>query len=114
MDAGLASVADTLEIMEQEISPVLSRIQGLEAHAQASMVKFDQRVLALEANSMVGEGRNAVQEELKEVQEKTQSLWETICGSAVTKGKDVVLYGLAQASLNGCRGTVCGGMGWQL
>ena len=106
MDAGLASVADTLEMMEQEISPVLSRIQELEAHAQANMDKFDQRVLTLEANSMVGEGRDAVQEELKEVQEKTQSLWETICGSAVTKGKDVVLYGLAQASLNGCRGTV--------
>ena len=106
MDAGFASVADTLEIMEQEISPVLSRIQGLEAHAQASMVKFDQRLLALEANSGVGEGRDAVQGELKEVQQKTQSLWETICGSAVTKGKDVVLYGLAQASLNGWRGTV--------
>ena len=54
----------------------------------------------------MGEGRDAAQEELKEVQEKTQSLWETICGSAVTEGKDVVLYGLAQASLNGCRGTV--------
>ena len=106
MDAGFASVADTLEIVEQEISPVLSRIQGLEAHAQASMVKFDQRLLALEANSGVGEGRDAVQGELKEVQQKTQSLWETICGSAVIKGKDLVLYGLVQASLNGCRGTV--------
>ena len=106
VDAGLASVADTLGMVEQEISPVLSRIQGLEAHAQASMSKFDQRVLALEANSMMGEGRDAVQEELKEMQEKTQSPWETICGSAVTKGKDVVLYGLTQASLNGCRGTV--------
>ena len=56
MDAGFASVADTLEMMEQEIPPVLSRIQGLEAHAQASMVTFDQRLLALEANSGVGEG----------------------------------------------------------
>ena len=49
---------------------------------------------------------DVIQEELKEVHQKTQSLWETICGSAVTKGKDVVLYGLAQASLNGCRGAV--------
>ena len=52
--------AGLLEIMEQEISPVLSRIQGLEAHAQVSMVKFDQRLLALEANSVVGEGQDAV------------------------------------------------------
>ena len=72
IDAGLASAAATVgEIMQQEISPVSSRIQGLEAHAQTSMVKLDQRLLALAANSMAAGGLDVIQEELIEVQQKT-------------------------------------------
>ena len=92
--------------MRWEISPVLSRIQGLKVHAQTNMVKLDQRLIGLEANSVADGGLDIIREELMEARQKTQSLWETVYGSAVTKGGEAVLYGLAQASLNGFRGAV--------
>ena len=52
------------------------------------------------------DGLEGVFDELLQVQQKTQSLWETVYGLDAAKGKKVVLCGLAQASLNSMRGTV--------
>ena len=39
----LSDAADTMkEVIRQEISPVLKRMQGVEVHAHTSAVKFDQ------------------------------------------------------------------------
>ena len=51
-------------------------------------------------------GLDLVREGLTEVQQKMATIWKTVYGSEVTKGKEAVLYGLAQALLNGCKGTV--------
>ena len=48
-EGALSDAADAMkEVMRQEISPVLKRVQGVEVHAHTSTVKFDQRLAILE------------------------------------------------------------------
>ena len=91
------------EVMRQEITPVLKRVQGVEVHAHTSAVKFDQRLAILESDIMKDGGLDPVREGLTKVQQKTATIWQTVYGSEVTKGEEAVLYGLAQALLNGCK-----------
>ena len=51
-------------------------------------------------------GLDLAREGLMEVQQKMATVWQTVYGSKVTKGEEAVLYGLAQASLNGCKVSV--------
>ena len=70
------------------------------------------RATLIHRNSSVGVstvmagGLEGVFDELLEVKQKTQSLWEMVYGSDAVKGERVVLCGLAQASLNSMQGTV--------
>jgi hypothetical protein len=58
------------EVVRQEISPVLKRVQGVEVHAHTSAVKFDQRLAILENGIVHAETLGLVQEELTDVQQK--------------------------------------------
>ena len=50
-DGEQSDVVAVEEDMRREASPILSRVQGLEVHAQVNMVKLDQRLASLEASS---------------------------------------------------------------
>ena len=106
-EGALSDAADAMkEVMRQEFSPVLKRVQGVEVHAHTSTVKFNQRLAILENAIVKDGGLDLIREGLTEVQQKMATIWKTVCGSEVTKGEEAVLYGLAQALLNSCKGIV--------
>ena len=47
----LDAVDGMKEGMQQEVTPILKRVQGIEVHAQANIVKLDQRLASLVACS---------------------------------------------------------------
>ena len=53
---------------------------------------------------MVAGELDLVREGLMEVQQKAAAVWETVYGSEVGEGQDVVLQGLTQEELYGVRG----------
>jgi len=94
------------DVMRQEISPILMRVQEVEVHVCTSTVKLDQRLAGLESGIVQAEGLDLVREGLAEVQQKMAGVWRTVYGSEVVRGEEVVLCGLAQNMLNGCQGVV--------
>jgi hypothetical protein len=103
-EGALSDAVDEMkEVMRHEISPLLKRVQGVKVHAHTSAVKFDQRLAILESDIVKDGGLDLVREGLAEVQQKMATVWQTVYGSEVTKGEEAVLYGLAQALLNGCK-----------
>ena len=94
------------DVMRQEISPILKRVQEVEVHVYTSTVKLDQRLAGLENGIVQAEGLDLVREGLAGVQQKVTNVWRTAYGSEVARGEEVVLCGLAQIMLNGCQGVV--------
>jgi hypothetical protein len=93
-EGALSDAVDTMkEVVRQEISPVLKRVQGVEVHAHTSAVKFDQRLAILESDIVKDGGLDLVRNGLAKVQQKTATIWQTVQGSEVTKGEEAVLYG---------------------
>jgi hypothetical protein len=106
-EGALSDAANEMkEIMRQKITPVLKRVQGVEVHAHTSTIKFDQRLAVLENDIVHAKRLDFVREELTEVQQKVTSVWKTVYGSEVARGKEAVFSGLTQAMLNGCEGVV--------
>ena len=106
-EGALSDAMDTMkDVMRQEISPILMRVQEVEVHVCTSTVKLDQRLAGLESGIVQAEGLDLVREGLAEVQQKMASVWRTAYGSEVVRGEEVVLCGLAQNMLNGCQGVV--------
>ena len=106
-EGALSGAADAMkEVMRQEITPVLKRVQGVEVHAHTSTKKIDQRLAILENGIVHAKRLDLVREELTEVQQKVTSMWKMVYGSEVARGKEAVLSGLTQAMLNGCKDAV--------
>ena len=103
----LSDAVDAMkEVMKQEITPVLKRVQGIEVHAHVNTVKLDQRLADLESEVVKAGGLDSVREGLKQVQQKVAAMWQTVYGSEVARGKEAVFSGLTQTDLNGCKGLV--------
>ena len=57
----LSDAVDAMkEVMKQEITPVLKRVQGIEVHAHVNTVKLDQRLADLESEIVKAEGLGSV------------------------------------------------------
>jgi hypothetical protein len=103
----LSDAVDAMkEVMKQEITPVLKRVQGIEVHAHVNTVKLDQRLADLESEVVGAGGLDSVRGGLGEVQQKVAAMWQTVYGSEVARGKEAVFSGLTQTDLNGCKGLV--------
>jgi hypothetical protein len=94
------------EVMKQEITPVLKRVQGIEVHAHVNTVKLNQRLADLESEVVGAGGLDSVRGGLGEVQQKVAAMRQTVYGSEVARGKEAVFSGLTQTDLNGCKGLV--------
>ena len=92
--------------MQQEISLVLKRVQGVEVHVYMSTVKLNQQLAGLENGIMQAEGLDLIQEGLVEVQQKVTNVRRTAYRLEVGRGEEVVLCSLAQNMLNSCQGVV--------
>lgn len=103
----LSDAVDAMkEVMKQEITPVLKRMQGIEVHAHVNTVKLDQRLADLESEVVGAGGLDSVRGGLGEVQQKVAAMWQTVYGSEVAWGKEAVFSGPTQTDLNGCKGLV--------
>jgi len=103
----LSDAVDAMkEVMKQEVTPVLKRVQGIEVHAHVNTVKLDQRLADLEGEVVGAGGLDSVRGGLGEVQQKVAAMWQTVYGSEVARGKEAVFSGLTQTDLNGCKGLV--------
>ena len=94
------------EVIRQEVTLVLKRVQGLEFHSQMSIVKFNQQLAVMEHGIMHAESPNLVREELTEVQQGVAGMWKTVYRLEVAQGKEAVFSGLTQVKLNSCKGAV--------
>ena len=104
------ALLDAVDAMQegtrQEVTPVLKRVQGIEVNYRTSTAKLDQRLADLEGDIVKAEELGSVREGLAKVQQKVAAMWQTVYGSEVAMGKEVVFCGLTQAELNSCRGVV--------